>query len=114
MLVLYHIGVACKQGLVCLKIAGCPQQMAGWSQAVEWEEKQSHLAHSGPLPSHPPPAPQVRQHALWRRIFCRMILGSLEVVWPPAEWTSVVLWSLLQLEAGSGHADKIVSTVRDD
>ena len=64
MLVLYHIGVACKQGLVCLKIAGCPQQMAGWSQAVEWEEKQSHLAHSGPLPSHPPPAPQVSQHAL--------------------------------------------------
>ena len=38
----------------------------------------------------------------------------LEVVWPPAEWTSVVLWSLLQLEAGSGHADKIVSAVRDD
>ena len=41
-------------------------------------------------------------------------LGSLEVVWPPAEWTSVVLWSLLQLEAGCGHADKIVSAVRDD
>ena len=52
--------------------------------------------------------------SLWRRIFCWIILGPLEVVWPPAEWTSVVLWSLLQLEAGSGHADKIVSAVRDD
>ena len=92
------------------EIAGCPQQMAGWSQAVEWEEKQSHLAHSGPLPSHPQPAPQVRQQALSGAGY----LGPLEVVWPPVGWTSVVLWSLLQLEAGSGHADKIVSAVRDD
>ena len=39
---------------------------------------------------------------------------GMEVVCPPVGWTSVVLWSLLELEAGCGHADKIVSAVRDD